>query len=63
MKINENNVKKIEEHFDKNPIEHINQLKKCFDECRLEAVEYVNFQLNKFRQVHQIGKKFLFNSV
>lgn len=55
LKINEINCKKLEDMFERSPLDNINQMKKIFDEIKQEAVEQVNFQLNRFQEVKQIG--------
>ncbi len=55
MKINEIVCRKIEELLDKNAYDNMNGLKKLFEDARQEAIENVNLQLKKFRNVKQIG--------
>lgn len=49
-------VKKIEDIFDRNASEHVSSLKKLFEEAKFMSIEVVNLQLNKFREVNQMGK-------
>jgi hypothetical protein len=44
--------------LDKSAYENVNLLKKHFEDVKQEAVEIVNAQLNKFREVKQMGKYF-----
>ena len=46
----------MEEILDKNPFDHLNQLRKLFIDAKQEASEIVNIQLNKFKDTNQIGK-------
>jgi hypothetical protein len=46
----------MEEILDKNPFDHLNQLRKLFIDAKQEASEVVNIQLNKFKDTRQIGK-------
>lgn len=52
-------MKKIEDLLEKNPIENVNLLRKYFEEIKPEIIEIVNGQLNKFREVYQMGKKWI----
>lgn len=52
---NETNCKRLEDMFDRSPLDNIAQMKKIFDEIKQEAVEVVNFQLARFREVKQLG--------
>ena len=56
IKSNEFTCRKIEEIFEKNTYENVNLLKKLFEEIKQESIEVVNQQLNRFRDVKQIGK-------
>ena len=56
IKTNDTLVRKIEDYLDKNPIENLNTIKKYFDDAKLDAIEQVNGQLTRFREVHQMGK-------
>jgi hypothetical protein len=56
IKANELTCRKIEDILEKNTLENINMLKKFFEEIKQEAVEVVNQQLNRFRDVKQMGK-------
>ena len=49
-------MRKFEEYFDGNAAEHIYQIKKVLEDAKLEAIEVVNLQLIKFREVNQMGK-------
>ena len=60
IKSNEFTCRKIEEILEKNTHENFNLLKKLFEEIKQEAIEVVNQQLNRFREVKQIGN-FLYN--
>ncbi len=55
IKSNEFTCLKIEEILEKNTHENFNLLKKLFEEIKQEAIEVVNQQLNRFREVKQIG--------
>lgn len=58
IKTNENLLRKLEDYFDGNAVEHIVQLKKFLEDAKLEAIEVINLQLIKFREVNQMGKFF-----
>ena len=49
-------VKKIEDIFEKNTVDYIGSIRKLFDDAKTESIEVVNLQLNKFREVNQMGK-------
>lgn len=51
----EANCKKLEDYFERAPLENIGQMKKIFDDIKQEAVEVVNIQLSRFRDVKQMG--------
>jgi hypothetical protein len=55
LKINEMTCKKLEEIFERSPLDSIGQMKKLFDEIKQEAVEAVNQQLARFREVNKMG--------
>lgn len=59
LKISENLILKLDDYFDKNTTANDN-LKKIYDDIRQEAVEIVNLQLSKFREVNQMGLANLF---
>ena len=46
----------MEEIFERNSLEHLNHLKKLLDDAKHEAVEEINVQLGKLREVKQLGK-------
>jgi hypothetical protein len=56
IKANELTCRKIEDLLDKNTYENINLLRKFLEEIKQEAVEVVNQQLNRFKDVKQMGK-------
>lgn len=45
--------------FDRNPID-MGLLRKILEEIKQEAVEVVNIQLSRFRDVKQMGKAYFF---
>ncbi len=59
LKISEHLILKLDDYFDKNTTANDN-LKKIYDDIRQEAVEIVNLQLSKFREVNQMGLANLF---
>ena len=56
LKLNESYAKRIEEIFDRNSLDNLNVIKRLLDEAKCEAVEEVNAQLAKLRDVKQMGK-------
>ena len=59
IKCNELLVKKIDDYLDKNVLDNITAIKKLFEEARLDSIEVVNLQLNKFHDVNQLGRCFV----
>jgi hypothetical protein len=57
IRISEATSKKLEELFDRNALDNYSLIRKTFEEAKHEAVEVVNAQLNKFREVKQMGKQ------
>lgn len=55
LKVSETSCKKLEDMFERSPLENIAQMKKIFEEIKLDAAEVVNLQLNRFREVKQLG--------
>ncbi len=46
-------------------VDYISSIKKLFDDAKSESIEAVNLQLNKFREVNQMGKftQIIFNKL
>lgn len=55
LKTNEGACKKLEEIFERSPLDNIGQMKKLFEEVKHEAVEIVNQQIGRFRDVNKMG--------
>lgn len=52
--------RKLEDAFDRSPLDNIAHMKKLLEEIKLEALETVNAQLARFREVKQLGNFILF---
>lgn len=60
IKTNESLIYKLDELYDKNTTDVVSQIKKLFDDVRTEVVDIVNMQLNRLREVSQLGLVNLF---
>ncbi len=50
-------VKKLDDFFDKSTTaDYMPAIRKLLDEAKSDSIEIVNLQLNKFREVNQMGK-------
>lgn len=47
--------RKLEDAFERSPLDNIAHMKKLLEEIKLEALETVNGQLARFREVKQLG--------
>jgi len=57
VKCNEMTVKKLDDFFDKSTTaDYMPAIRKLLDEAKSDSIEIVNLQLNKFREVNQMGK-------
>ena len=61
LNINEQTCKKLEDLFDRTALDNLAQIKKLFEEIKYEALDVVNMQLAKFREVKQMGLANLFH--
>ncbi|RNA21970.1 Rho guanine nucleotide exchange factor 12, partial [Brachionus plicatilis] len=61
IKVKEITVRKFEEIFEQNPSENFIQLKLLLEESRKDAIQNVNSQLTRFKEVDQIGLASLFH--
>lgn len=60
-KVSEATCARLETLFDRNAQDNLSLMKKLFEEVKLEAVEVVNKQIAKFREVKQLGELNFFN--
>ena len=54
--VSEAACRRLEEAFERAPLDNIAQMRKLLDDIKQEAVDVVNSQLARFREVKQLGK-------
>ena len=59
LKVNESTTQRLEEIFDRNPLDNIAYVRKLFEDAKQEAIEDVNQQLKRIRDLNQMGKSSL----